>query len=197
MGIPFGKSHIQDLLNHTINNTTEDYAVIDFHINVLYFINEFRPEDLDGMAFTPFFPPIAAVAAPATTGIPAAPVATAAGPSPLNATNPHFNEASLPIYVRLRYQLNKAANSVMTSANMGSFIAQPASQNFRVLYYQVQPTVYVTRSGELFILGAVDSKLQSQFVKNAPTCNAWVPTCIRRWYVHFMQHAMCHTLGIL
>ena len=127
-GDTIGKAHIQDLLDHTMDNTTEDYATIDFHINVLYFINEFIPEDLGGMAFTPFSPPIAVAPVAPPAANPTGPTTTrTTGPSPLNTTNPYFNVSALPTDVQLRYKMNQAANSVMTSADMCSFIAQPAS----------------------------------------------------------------------
>ena len=123
-GEEVGKGLIRDLLNHTVRNTTKAYASIEFHINQLYFIPGFIPEDLTGMAFTPFKPPsvaapIAPVAPPvaspatATTGTTAAPAA-----SPLNTPTSYFNVSALPPDVQRRYQLNQAANSVMTSADM-------------------------------------------------------------------------------
>ena len=50
----------------------------------------------------------------------------------------------------------------------------------QVLVHQAGPTVYVTRSGDMFMFGAVDSKSQDRLNKHALTCNAWIPTCIRR-----------------
>ena len=188
-----GKGLIEDLLNHTVNNTTQSYASIEFYINTLFFIPAFIPEDLTGMAFTPFNKPApGALPAATNTGSPA----PAPGNPQSNAPPTYFNIAALPPDVKQRYQLSQATNSVMTSADMSSFIAQPASQNPQVLYHQVHPTVYVTRTGDLFILSPVDSKIQSQFIKNAPTCNSWAPTGIRRWYVHFMQHAMRHSMYV-
>ena len=131
-GDEMGKGLIQDLLNHTTDNTTKAFASIEFHINKLYFIPGFIPEDLCGMAFTPLKPVAPTpVATPATTttGTPATPTATAAGPSPLNTPKPNFNASSLPTDVQQRYKPNKAANSVMTSADMGTFLAQPVSPN--------------------------------------------------------------------
>ena len=155
-----GRGLIEDLLNHTVNNTTQSYASIEFYINTLFFIPAFIPEDLTGMAFTPFnkLTPGASPAANNTRS-------PAPGNHPMNTPNTYFNIAALPPDVKQRYQLSQAANSVMTSADMPSFIAQPASQNPQVLYHQVHPSVYVFRTGVLFILIPVDSKIQSEFIK--------------------------------
>ena len=71
----------------------------------------------------------------------------------------------------------------MKSADMGSFegiqanITMDPSGNTmrRVLVHQAHPTVYVTRSGDMFVFGPVDSKVHDRFNKHAPTCNAWIP----------------------
>ena len=91
-GDEMGKGLITDLLNHSVDNTTDAFASIEFHINKLYFIPGFIPKDLCGMAFAPFKPstPVAPTqAATRTTGTPATPTGTTGiGPSLLSPCTP-------------------------------------------------------------------------------------------------------------
>ena len=48
-GDDIGNGMIKDLLDHTVDKTTDEYIIIEFHINKLYFIPGFMPEDLKGM----------------------------------------------------------------------------------------------------------------------------------------------------
>ena len=187
-GTNIGKGLIKDLLNYTINThgassfTPHPYARIEFHINKLHFIPDFVPEDLSGMAFTAFKP--TAPAAPPAATVNPYPSPPAAGPTPITPYNPmaNFNVASLPLDVLARYNLNKAANSVMTAADMRPFVDTSGTTPRTYLYHQANPQVFVTRSSSMFIFPSTatgyDNTTPDRFKKTAPKCNAWVPNCI-------------------
>ena len=182
-GNPIGKGLIEDLLNHTINNTNEEYATIVFRINTMHFITDFIPEDLSGMTLVARSSP----PAQAATTSQANPAVTGTGPVPITPYNPmaNFNVSSLPSDVLARYNLNKAANSVMTAADMGPFVDTSGPTPRTFLSHQANPQVFVTRSGSMFIFPSpttgFDKATPDRFKKAAPKCNEWVPNCVRRW----------------
>ena len=170
-GNAIGKGLIEDLLNYTTADTTEEYTTIVFWINILHFVTDFIPEDLSGMTFTAPSSPANHQLATASPGNPVNLPGTV--PIPITPYSPmaNFNATSLPMDVLAKYSLNQATNSVMTAADTVPFIDTSEQTPRKFLYHQANPQVFVTRSGDMFIFPIADKDTPDRFKKTAPKCN--------------------------
>ena len=87
---------------------------------------------------------------------------------------------------------------------MGSFqditanlMVDPTRQTMRsILYHQVGPNCFFTRSGEMFYFGPTDTKQEDRFIKNFPHCMEDSLVGRRRWFGHVTTHGTQHGIYI-
>lgn len=152
------------LLNQA-SDTKDKFADIEFGINQLHFLPQFRPEDLKQVSFTEFITP----AAPNPISNPTQ-TATHSGP----AAAPHstyllLNLNSLPADVHRRV-MKHWSDEFITMNEMGPFQDTIANltedltgKTMRTIqYHQVSPNRFFIRSSQMFYFGSTDTKQEDR-----------------------------------